>query len=164
MKKLIAVICAVVMVMALAVPAMASDSPSTEIIGAYKVVPKDFKDPTIYDLISRLATPSEIAAALPLSPASPMGVPENIDEYVQVSPWAWIPAAGAYTVTIPQLKGVEDLSDYLIQMITPDGQLAYIDLAQFADSFDAETGTITVNFPVAGAFCVIAPASVAVNA
>lgn len=164
MKQLLALICA--LTLSVTVPALAFDEYEDdewkipeyyfEIQGAYRVLAQDFNNPQAAELVLRDAVPAEIAGRMELAADSPMGVPEDIEEYVQDSPWAWIPDAGVHTVTIPHIRGVEDPTGYLIQMVTSNGQLAYVDLALFAYSFDYESGTVTIDFPVAGAFCVIA--------
>ena len=154
MRKLIAVICAIVMVMALAVPALAAPSPSTEVVGDGITT----VDPTTFPAIVASAitgglTPEAIVNTLGGT------APEDVDltEYVQITGWAQVMENGEKTVTIPALAGVTDLTGYMLMIVTADGQVVFLDLAQFADSYDSTTGTLTIDFPVAGAFCVIAP-------
>ena len=152
MRKLIAVICAIVMVMALAVPALAAGSPSTEVVGDGITT------------VDPAAFPAVVASAItggltPEAVVNTLGgtAPVDLADYVQITGWAQVMEAGTKTVTIPALAGVTDLTGYMLMIVTADGQVVFLDLAQFADSYDSTTGTLTIDFPVAGAFTVIAP-------
>lgn len=58
------------------------------------------------------------------------------------------------TLAIDALKGETDLEDYMILLVNPEnGEVCFIELD--SDSFDAETGEITVDFPCLGAFALI---------
>ena len=60
-------------------------------------------------------------------------------------------------ITLGALAGMQDtsaLSDYLIMLIDPDtGKIYYLELDE--ESFDPETGAITIDFPCLGAFSLI---------
>ena len=175
MKKLIAVICAVAMMLAMAIPAMANPSivevtatgeGQTEDGVSIIVAPVEvdaYANDTVKDVVTKVngtevvLTPAEIAEALGAENA-----PADIADYHQVSTFMDIVATdgseinGAVTLQVKfdALVGAEDLENYLIQVIDPTtGEIYYITLDP--EQFDAETGTITVTFPVAGPFSLI---------
>ena len=175
MKKLIAVICAVAMMLAMAIPAMANPSivevtatgeGVTEDSVAVVVAPVNteaYANPTVKEVVDLVngsddfLTPADIAEKLGAENA-----PEDIADYHQVTAFADIIATDGSTIEGPvtlnvkfdALVGAESLDNYLIQLIDPTtGEIYYIALDP--EQFDAETGTITVTFPVAGPFSLI---------
>ena len=175
MKKLIAVICAVAMMLAMAIPAMANPSivevtatgeGETEDGVAIIVVPIDveaYANPTVKDVVTKVngtevaLTPAEIAEMLGADNA-----PADIADYHQVSVFMDIVATdgseieGAVTLQVKfdALVGAEGLENYLIQLIDPTtGEIYYITLDP--EQFDPETGVVTITFPVAGPFSLI---------
>lgn len=175
MKRLIAVICAVAMMLAMAIPAMANPSivelaatgeGVTEDGVAIVVAPVDvdaYANDTVKDVVTKVngsddvLTPAEIAEMLGADNA-----PADIADYHQVSVFMDIVATDGSEIEGPvtmqvkfdALVGAESLENYLIQVIDPTtGEIYYLSLDP--EQFDAETGMVTVTFPVAGPFSLI---------
>ena len=175
MKRLIAVICAVAMMLAMAIPAMANPSivelaatgeGVTEDGVAIVVTPVDvdaYANDTVKDVVTKVngsddvLTPAEIAEMLGADNA-----PADIADYHQVSVFMDIVATDGSEIEGPvtmqvkfdALVGAESLENYLIQVIDPTtGEIYYLSLDP--EQFDAETGMVTVTFPVAGPFSLI---------
>ena len=204
MKKLIALICAVAMMLTLAIPAMANpsieeieteveeveletelseESEGFEVVVA-SVNPEAYGDETVAEVVTRVndaddtITVEEIAVALKdkndgeVVLTTDKGNPVDPSEYSFVTKFSEIAitdgsevkfndagnvVAVRAKVTLGALAGMQDtsaLSDYLIMLIDPDtGKIYYLELDE--ESFDPETGAITIDFPCLGAFSLI---------
>ena len=204
MKKLIALICAVAMMLTLAIPAMANpsieeieteveeveletelseESEGFEVVVA-SVNPETYGDETVAEVVTRVndaddtITVEEIAVALKdkndgeVVLTTDKGNPVDPSEYSFVTKFSEIAitdgsevkfndagnvVAVRAKVTLGALAGMQDtsaLSDYLIMLIDPDtGKIYYLELDE--ESFDPETGAITIDFPCLGAFSLI---------
>ena len=204
MKKLIAVICAVAMMLAMAIPAMANPSieetettlEEAEVKEALSEESKDFEvivaaanpglypDGSVAEAVTKVndaeqsLSVEEVAEMLKESNGgqvkqnSDKGNAVDPSEYSFVTKFKDIALSDGSevkfddngkavsvksTLSFGALAGMQDtsaLSDYLIMLIDPEtGKIYYIELDEA--SFDPETGTITVDFPCLGAFCLI---------
>ena len=204
MKKLIAVICAMAMLLTLAMPAMANpsieeieteveevelESELTEESENFEIViviaaPEDYKDETVADVVTKVndveetVTVVEVAEALKdkndgeIVLTTDKGNPVDPSEYSFVTKFSQIGltdgseikfddggnvVAVRTKVTLGALAGMQDtsaLSDYLIMLLDPEtGKIYYLELDE--ESFDPETGAVTIDFPCLGAFSLI---------
>ncbi|MBR1559262.1 MAG: hypothetical protein IJ646_03375 [Clostridia bacterium] len=131
MKKLTAMICAIVMVMALAVPALAAGSPSTQVTGAVTV------DATTFPAIANVAAPAGSIL---------------VTDWVAVAADTEANADGTVTLTIPALANLASLAGYQLQIVLPDGTVQILDLTNVPVAAD---GTISIEIPAGAAFRVI---------
>lgn len=161
MKKLIAMICVLAMVLSLTVSAFAAVSPTNY---PWWVVVDDDDDDSSSDDSSSSKTETADTATEETTPAAAEGPvvldPSTLDltKYESILPEPVpVEQAGLARVIVPQLIGRTDLDQLLLTVTDANSNTVYMNMGQFADTFDAATGAITLNFPTAGQFDILAP-------
>ena len=166
MKKLIAMICVLAMVLSLTVSAFAAVSPGLYPIWSEVEDSDDdsSSDDSSSDSSSSKKTDATDTAAAETAPAAAEGPvvldPSTLDltKYESILPEPVpVEQAGLARVIVPQLIGRTDLDQLLLTVTDANGNTVYMNMGQFADTFDAATGAITLNFPTAGQFDILAP-------
>lgn len=165
MKKLIAMICVLAMVLSLTISAFAAVSPTNY---PWWVVVDDDDDDSSSDDSSSDSSSSKTETAdtateetTPAAAEGPVVLdPSTLDltKYESILPEPVpVEQAGLARVIVPQLIGRTDLDQLLLTVTDANSNTVYMNMGQFADTFDAATGAITLNFPTAGQFDILAP-------
>lgn len=166
MKKLIAMICVLAMVLSLTVSAFAAVSPTNYPWWVYG--DDDDEDSSSSDDSSSDSSSSKTETAdtateetTPAADEGPVVLdPSTLDltKYESILPEPVpVEQAGLARVIVPQLIGRNDLDQLLLTVTDANSNTVYMNMGQFADTFDAATGAITLNFPTAGQFDILAP-------
>ena len=166
MKKLIAMICVLAMVLSLTVSAFAAVSPTNYPWWVYG--DDDDEDSSSSDDSSSDSSSSKTETAdtateetTPAAAEGPVVLdPSTLDltKYESILPEPVpVEQAGLARVIVPQLIGRTDLDQLLLTVTDANSNTVYMNMGQFADTFDAATGAITLNFPTAGQFDILAP-------
>lgn len=160
MRKLIAVICAIVLVLSLAAPAFAAWSPDTAPWWLFVDDEEESSssDDSSSDSGSSNNDAAETTEAAPVAAAPVWVTSMDLTGYdaILAEPLV-VAAAGEQRVVIPALANRATLEGLVLALTQADGTVVYINLIEFANSFDPATGAITINFPAVGTCELLAP-------